>query len=349
MLKHIIVLQGEWAGGKVQLLARQENKLRSLLVQIMWGLPTLTTVVVCVATAASFLGRFIWFLELSTHFRWQYCLFLLALAVVFTLAGKRRQALAAGLFGLVNLALIVPLYGPAVPPSPSVPIYRALMLNVLHKNNDYESVKTLIGTANPDLFVLVEVTELWEAALQSVEVAYPFVSQPLFDGYKEIVLYSRFPFTVVETPAAPYPNRSPVVAMVNVAGQRLTVIGAHPQSPERRSGAALRNQQMALMAHVAAGQPGPVLLLGDLNITPWSPFFHDFLAASGLRNGRQGFGIQPSWPVQRSLLSIPIDHALASPEITIHNFETGPYVGSDHYPIIVDFSIHSQSQLAQRP
>jgi endonuclease/exonuclease/phosphatase (EEP) superfamily protein YafD len=38
-------------------------------------------------------------------------------------------------------------------------------------------------------------------------------------------------------------------------------------------------------------------------------------------------------------MSVPIDHCLVSPEITILDRRLGPAVGSDHYPLIVDFII----------
>lgn len=39
-------------------------------------------------------------------------------------------------------------------------------------------------------------------------------------------------------------------------------------------------------------------------------------------------------------MSIPIDHCLHSPDITVINRRVGSDVGSDHYPLIIDFSIN---------
>jgi endonuclease/exonuclease/phosphatase (EEP) superfamily protein YafD len=43
--------------------------------------------------------------------------------------------------------------------------------------------------------------------------------------------------------------------------------------------------------------------------------------------------------VQYFLMRIPIDHCLFSPGIRILSKEVGPRVGSDHFPVIVDFLI----------
>jgi len=61
---------------------------------------------------------------------------------------------------------------------------------------------------------------------------------------------------------------------------------------------------------------------------------------SGLKDGRSGFGIHPTWPAQFSLMGIPIDHLLISPELSVHHFTTGPHVGSDHLPVLFSFSLH---------
>ena len=85
--------------------------------------------------------------------------------------------------------------------------------------------------------------------------------------------------------------------------------------------------------------PAPVLLLGDMNLTPWSPAFADLLQQTGLRDGRLGFGLLPTWPARWGVLGIPIDHALISPAVTIHQMEIGRDVGSDHRPLVIEFSV----------
>ena len=82
----------------------------------------------------------------------------------------------------------------------------------------------------------------------------------------------------------------------------------------------------------------PVLLLGDLNATPWSHPFKRLLQETGLIDGSRGMGYQPTWPAGVLPLLIPIDHCLHSQELRVVHKEVGPMVGSDHYPVIVDFA-----------
>jgi endonuclease/exonuclease/phosphatase (EEP) superfamily protein YafD len=83
------------------------------------------------------------------------------------------------------------------------------------------------------------------------------------------------------------------------------------------------------------------MLMGDLNTTMWSPYFHELETQAGLRNARDGFGILPTWPQkgQWPMFRIPLDHCLVSPEIRVEAFRVGSNIGSDHLPIIVDVTI----------
>ena len=69
-----------------------------------------------------------------------------------------------------------------------------------------------------------------------------------------------------------------------------------------------RNEQLLKLAEFARQTPHPLLLLGDLNLTPWSPYFERLLAGSGLRDSRDGRGLFPTWPVGWPPLWIPVSY-----------------------------------------
>jgi endonuclease/exonuclease/phosphatase (EEP) superfamily protein YafD len=82
-----------------------------------------------------------------------------------------------------------------------------------------------------------------------------------------------------------------------------------------------------------------LILAGDFNVTGWSYWFQNMRDTMKLRDTRQGFGIQPSWPVQLPILLIPIDHVLVSEQFIVLNRRTGKNVGSDHYPVYVELAV----------
>jgi endonuclease/exonuclease/phosphatase (EEP) superfamily protein YafD len=129
-----------------------------------------------------------------------------------------------------------------------------------------------------------------------------------------------------------------------MAGHDLTLIATQTRAPLTPGRTVDRREHLQQLAHFVAGRPEAILLLGDLNATAWSPIVRDFLRTSGLHDGRFGFGLQASWPTFLPALAIPIDHALISSGVTIRNFAKGPDIGSDHYPILIDFSLPSEPE-----
>ncbi|MFN4147595.1 MAG: endonuclease/exonuclease/phosphatase family protein, partial [Runella sp.] len=78
------------------------------------------------------------------------------------------------------------------------------------------------------------------------------------------------------------------------------------------------------------------LVVGDLNITPWSVFYQRMITHSGLSNCRDGFGWQPTWHYWGGPMRIPIDHALVNAKLETVDFRTEGYNKSDHLPLVID-------------
>jgi endonuclease/exonuclease/phosphatase (EEP) superfamily protein YafD len=98
-----------------------------------------------------------------------------------------------------------------------------------------------------------------------------------------------------------------------------------------------RNEQLeALARHARATTSLPLVVVGDLNVSPFSPQFRHLLEEGRLRSAADGFGWQPTWPSFLLPAGIQIDHALVSPAVTVKAFSRGPFDGSDHRPIVVD-------------
>ena len=79
-----------------------------------------------------------------------------------------------------------------------------------------------------------------------------------------------------------------------------------------------------------------MIVAGDFNTTPWSPYFRDLVAAAGLRNAAEGHGYVGTWPAWFWPALIPIDHVLLKGPLVATSVRRGPAIGSDHFPIIAD-------------
>ncbi|MFQ5960860.1 MAG: endonuclease/exonuclease/phosphatase family protein [Candidatus Methylomirabilales bacterium] len=306
------------------------------------GLLSAATLVAMSATVVGFLGRLWWVFELASHFRAQYFLFLMASAFLFLLTGKTRAAILVTVFALVNLSLIVPFYFGSSWTHAGGRTFRAVSMNLNKSNHAHTRLQELIHAVEPDFIVLFEVNRIWLHELQKLQVMYPFARADAREDNFGVALLSQIPFEDAEIRHIGKVGVPSVVARFTVDGQPLTVIGAHPVPPVGRVYSEDRNQQLAEVAQIVRSQKEDVMLLGDLNITSWSPFFADLIRETGLRDSRRGFGLQPSWPTGLPLFWIPIDHCLVSSGVIVHDRYIGPNIGSDHYPVVVDFSVEGR-------
>jgi len=304
----------------------------------------LTTALACIGTIVGYFARAWWIFELASHFPVQYLVILLTCSLIYLARAKYTTAVTVAVFAFINLYLVVPFDAEVHAKAPSTfhesKKFRALLINVNHGNQNYKKVREFIRLTDADFIVLLEVNEQWLEELQPLETAYPYRRGISLEDYG-IGLFSRIPFEGAEIKIIGKVGNLSVIARFNNNGQRFTLIGTHPEPPVRPAEAFRRNQQISALARYVSSLRDPVILLGDLNTTPWSPYFRDLLVKSGLRDTRAGYGLQPTWPTMFPPLWIPIDHFLISSDVVLHARMIGPNIGSDHYPVLVDFSVAS--------
>jgi endonuclease/exonuclease/phosphatase (EEP) superfamily protein YafD len=297
---------------------------------------------VCAATIAGFASQFGWLLELTSHFRVQYFFTLVIITIWLASLKKLAAATVCAVFAIVNLTLILPFYLPmgAMAQENSTPVLRALLLNVNARNQNHDRVIQEITANDPHILVLLEVTPTWANELESLQKSYPYRLIAPQQGNFGIALLSKLPWKTAAIVPFGAIDRPSVVAEFQVYDQLVTLVGTHPSPPMSPSKARQRNQQLQRIANFLRPKENPVLLVGDLNISPWSYYFGQLLKNANLRNSAYGWGVMPTWPAGFAVLWIPIDHFLVSEDITIHQRRNGSAVGSDHYPVIVDFSLN---------
>ncbi len=118
----------------------------------------------------------------------------------------------------------------------------------------------------------------------------------------------------------------------------------HAPPPMRPITFAQRNAELAHVAALINQQnkkpTDNVILLGDWNITPYSPFFEQLLTDTRMKNQTTTPYFLPTWPAELpSLLQIPIDHILHRGGLTLIEKRRGPSLGSDHHAIVAVFKI----------
>jgi endonuclease/exonuclease/phosphatase (EEP) superfamily protein YafD len=150
-----------------------------------------------------------------------------------------------------------------------------------------------------------------------------------------LLLLSRWPMQAAVLPG--FSDVEPAVsATLRVNERSVQVLSVHTSWPHGPASSALRDRQLALIGEFARSQTGPLIVLGDLNVSPFSPHLQALLAGGNLRSASQGFGWQPTWPTFLPPAGIQIDHALTGAGVFVTAFRRGSPVGSDHLPIIID-------------
>lgn len=210
---------------------------------------------------------------------------------------------------------------------------KAVLVNTWFRNGEHQRMLDYVGELGPDVAVFLEVTPEWGEALGRLE-SLPYRSQA-----GEILVASRQPLAGLKAWPLAGGSAMAVSFSYDAARTPVTVIGAHANWPLGPAIAASRNRELAELAAIARSAPSPVLLLGDLNTTAYSPVFDSLLAASGLRDCAAGRGLNPTWPALFPPLYIQIDHCLAGPGVSIDRLRPGRRVGSDHRPLEVEITV----------
>ena len=188
--------------------------------------------------------------------------------------------------------------------------------------------------------VLQEVTRRWMWAMEGLAAEYPHQLTGPREDNVAIAIFSRLPLARRDLHELGVAGLPTLTATVLVDEQPVALLVTHPKPPVERRQFLLRNDQLQEVGALARALPRPLVVVGDLNTTMWSPWYRDFCGPNELTNARDGFGILPSWPVPYPAVArLPIDHCLVSPGITVTGCRLGPAIGSDHLPLIVDLVV----------
>jgi len=145
------------------------------------------------------------------------------------------------------------------------------------------------------MLVLFDVNPAWQRTLTELEDAYPYQLADYPRRGDGIALFSkREPLRAQLRQLGPS-NRKTMVAICADEDQEFTVIATHLFPPISARLSQVRDEQLQAVGELAAETAGPLLVMGDLNTSPWSPIFRQLARTSGLRDSRRGYGLQVTW------------------------------------------------------
>lgn len=289
------------------------------------------------AAAAALLalgGRFSWTLDLFAQLTPLYGVAGLvsgAVAAVFPVA-RRRTILAAAAIGiLAGGALIVLEWsrptGPAAAAGAPGQI-KVIQFNVLRTNRDTDRVADWLMAQNADFITLTEAP----FALRDRLLALGW--SPAGE-HGQLLILAHSHYTAMDRPRMPFDTSLTYInGTYDTSSGPAEIVTAHVEWPTSRS---IRVQTAALVTTARRLPQRRMILTGDFNSTPWSAEIRRLDHDLGLIRRDRGVATYPAqlfgrpWP----LPFLPIDHVYAGPGWATVKVERGPWLGSDHYPLIV--------------
>jgi endonuclease/exonuclease/phosphatase (EEP) superfamily protein YafD len=304
----------------------------------------LTTVVVVVSVLP--LGaRWWWVLDLTTHFRLQYLLSTVLLLVLTLPRRLWRASAALVAAGAISLMPVLP-YWPsqntdANAAAPGGTPLTLASVNVSYRQFSARRLLDSLAATAPDVVLIVEFTPHAAEVLAALDERYTHSYKLPAEGPYGIAVWSRYE---LEAPTTFLLGRVPAIeARVHTPGGAFTFLGVHLSAPTTPRRAAQRNEELALLAARRSGIAGPVVVAGDFNVTPYSPFYGDWLTASGLTDTRRGRTLSVSWPTMLPFAGIPIDHVAVNRDFDIVRHRRLPNFDSDHYGVLADLALHADA------
>lgn len=309
----------------------------------------LITLAIAALLSLSFLGRLHPAFDSIAHFRGHLAVLLGLAALLLLMVGFWKEGLiglvlAAAALSSISGSLSFPgmtrVHAALAPKDEARAVYRLLQMNLRFDNRTPEKVLSLIGRTQPDAITFNEVSAKWIASLDRLAAAYPH--RIICQGTTHVgsvAILSRRPFEADVAPRC-FGRGSLAIASIDFGGQAVTVAALHLGWPWPYDQWA----QVDDLAGVLGTLGDTALLAGDFNAAGWSTAARRVALAGGLT---QVPSIGPTWlhrklpKALRPWIGLPIDQVLAKGNVVVHSATTQDDAGSDHLPVLVEFSLAS--------
>jgi endonuclease/exonuclease/phosphatase (EEP) superfamily protein YafD len=272
-----------------------------------------------------------------------------ALATVIMLLATRGRGrwlvvpLVAGL--LAHSLMVVAYFDPAhQAPAGTQPTLRLVALNMHYGRADLGQLLAEVERVRPDIVVLTEFTAQADAVLSAPEwrSLLPYHAGTIGrearhgwdgDGSGTQVL-SRTPLK--ELGRTEDTRATSLAVQVTAGGHSLVLVAAHPANvlSEGVDGWLGESRAVTDLAKRYADQP--LVVAGDLNSVPEHETLRSLVAETGLHESLTGW--QPTYPADRLVPMIRIDHVLASSQFRTVSMDTFSATGSDHRGLVAELA-----------
>lgn len=290
--------------------------------------------------AASRLGQLWIAFDVFSQITLQFAVITVAFAIGW-LAPRARHIVALSLLvaGLVGIGMWPHLASraPAVlgQPAEGQLALKVASFNTLWTNDDAASVQAEIERLDADVITLIEMSPSKRRILPALKARYPYQAECYNLDYCNLVVLSKLPIIESESHGAGEAGGAPsfIRARLGPEGGGLNVFGVHTiRFPHSQ----MQFRQVAALAGLIEKTPGPKLVMGDFNATPFSRILATLQDSANLSR----LTVLPSWPSKLGLPQIAIDHIFVSAGLKpLEAASIGEPAGSDHYPVAARIAV----------
>lgn len=298
------------------------------------------------ANTLSLLASYHWMFDLFSNFKIQYFFIGLVLLVLCVLYKQKWFAMCMAILSISLFVEIQYAYTRPFAEQPAIaPNFKIIQYNKFFNNDNYAGIGAWLRTERPDVIVVNESLPHSVDNMQSFKDVLPYQYPPKKEQrFGDISILSKWPITV--TPLrmdwdGEVLNVSKIIVRRPLL-QPIVIYAYHAQVPLGGYAHEQRQYELETMARfVREEKEQNVIMMGDWNLTPWSPLFKDILKTTGLRYQHYGLMPQTTWPSFNhfDFLQIPIDQILYDDALILTNINRGPSVGSDHQSLIARFYV----------
>lgn len=205
---------------------------------------------------------------------------------------------------------------------------KVIQFNAYRRNGEVARISEWVRSEAPDILTITEASPDLRDALRRQGWKTAGAHGPL-------VIFTRARYLYMARPALPATAKLTFVnATYGTASGPAEVFTSHLEWPTSRN---YPSQLVDLRRVVASRPKDRMILTGDFNSTPWSAALRSLDGDLGLSRRDRALATWPArvmgqpwpWPL------LPIDHVYSGPGWRTMSVTRGPYLGSDHYPVVV--------------
>lgn len=307
------------------------------------------------------MGDSLWWLSLINQFA---PFLFIPLIVTFIVALLFRSWLLVAI-QIVFIVIALVWFGPAfLPKSPEIAAnadtLTIVTFNISPSNRSMDDVTTWVNEQDADIVLIQDAGRYTDFAhLTALSAAYEFQAQD--NNSNGNMILSRYPVSSVQTFDLDRDERNEVQqALVDINGAQVTVYNVHFDSPIQSAAShpsnwmgrfspyvfdeEQHNQQLEGLLNLIANSEQPVIAAGDFNMSAYAARYNEIasLLTDSFAEAGEGFGFTWETPVS-SFQSIPpvlrLDYVWHSGDFTAVDARTGPVIGSDHLPVVVELAL----------